>query len=409
MRHKKIIFIKSYPKVPFKNGAGLRQLEVFSFFQEKGYHCEMIYILPYIQWKYFKKEIENVKNIKIKLKNFPLKSFSFFHNNIRIISYSYGNSQKINPEKFLLILKYLVITKKPDAICAHIIDIMTIASCSESIRKKLILFVQDSEFLKPGKLEQLISYYYPELSGTPYFLDSMKRLFYSKLKGVHLLCVSKNLACKVKKFSNHKPFVLKYYLDKSRVIPGRYKREYIGFINPIIEKGLGLLIRLAIAMPERKFLVMGDAGPTTELLKEIFSILGNVTWKPFHLDIKQFWEKVRIFILPSFWGEGFPRIILEAMINGIPVLATKQKAIEEVLENTGFTFDIGYNLEQTPSKFVKSKNIDIRPWKNKIEELDNLEYYRSVSKKCKIAAEKYLNSIEKNKEELIKWIDEITR
>jgi glycosyltransferase involved in cell wall biosynthesis len=327
----------------------------------------MIYILPFHQWIYFKKEIETIKDINITYKNFPLKSFNFFHGNIQIACYFYGYSQEILPEKFFLIFKYLTLTKKPTVICTHIIDILTIISCSEAKHKKLVLFIQDSEFLKPGKLEQLISYYYPSFSGNSYLLTVKKELFLSKLKKAHLLCISKALARRVKEFSEHKPFVMKYYLNKAKIVSTNFNREYIGFVNPTLEKGLGILIQIALAMPDRKFLITGDAGPATDFLKEIFSIIGNIIWQPFDSEIKHFWDKIRIFITPSFWGEGFHRVVLEAMINGIPVLATNQEVIKEVLNNTGFTFDTGYHLEQTPAKSIKSKNININPWITKIE------------------------------------------
>jgi glycosyltransferase involved in cell wall biosynthesis len=96
------------------------------------------------------------------------------------------------------------------------------------------------------------------------------------------------------------------------------------------------------------------------------------------------------------------------MINGIPVLATNQEVIKEVLNNTGFTFDTGYHLDQTPAKSVESKNININPWIAKIEELDSTDYYASISEECRTVAEEYLNSIESNQKALLQWFGRIT-
>jgi glycosyltransferase involved in cell wall biosynthesis len=271
-----------------------------------------------------------------------------------------------------------------------------------------VLFVQDCEFIKPGKIERLIGYYFPTLSHHPFLIAARKKLYFSKLRKAHLLCISASLKKKVEKLSNHKPFVVKYFVDKSKVVSANSDRKYIGYINPILEKGLGILIKIALAMPDRKFLVIGDAGPTSELLKELFSILGNVRWLPFEPNIKCFWNKIRIFLTPSFWGEGFHRVVLEAMVNGIPVLATDQQVIKELLNGSGFTFNTGYHLDQIPATSVESKNIDIFPWIVKIKELDSTVYYNSISKKCKIAAENYLNSVDSNQNKLLHWITRIT-
>lgn len=112
------------------------------------------------------------------------------------------------------------------------------------------------------------------------------------------------------------------------------KNKYITLINTNENKGGFLLYRLAKMMPDQQFLGIegsyddgGLQGDILELLQE----LPNVTIRPHSPDAKGIYRETRILLVPSRY-ESWGRVATEAMVNGIPVLATPTPGL---LENLG--------------------------------------------------------------------------
>jgi len=138
--------------------------------------------------------------------------------------------------------------------------------------------------------------------------------------------------------------------------------EYITLINLNENKGGKVLVELAKAMPEKKFLaVMGSYDP------QFIPKQSNVTVAPNSPNILEVYKKTRILIMPSKY-ESWGRTATEAMCNGIPVIAS---ATEGLLENCGKN-----------GIFVKDRD-DIQTWIKEIKKLDNKETYASASKKAR--------------------------
>ena len=117
-------------------------------------------------------------------------------------------------------------------------------------------------------------------------------------------------------------------LDKYRVREN--SRRYITMVNPVVVKGIAYLLKLALAHPEREFLVVEGWGTPPEILSLIERI-GNVTWWDKQVDMRTVYAQTDILLVPSQWNEAFGRVITEAQINGIPVLASKVGGIPESL------------------------------------------------------------------------------
>ena len=64
---------------------------------------------------------------------------------------------------------------------------------------------------------------------------------------------------------------------------------------------------------------------------------------------KLFYKEISLLVVPSLISEGYSRVIIEAALNGIPVIANKIGGIPESLGNSGIFIDI----EQSENKMVK--------------------------------------------------------
>jgi len=75
----------------------------------------------------------------------------------------------------------------------------------------------------------------------------------------------------------------------------------------------------------------------------------------------------RVVLLRSLWRESLGRVPIEAMANGIPVLASDRGALPEMLGEAGFVLTIPEHC--TPSSGVVPTAQDVAPWVAIIERL----------------------------------------
>lgn len=114
------------------------------------------------------------------------------------------------------------------------------------------------------------------------------------------------------------------------------------------EKGLENLLKAAKTVltkyPEAHFTVVGD-GPRREELESLGAELGianKVNFVGHRDDVSEYWKAFTVFVLPSLL-EGTPRVILEAMAVGCPVVASCVGGIPEIIEDgqTGILISSG--------------------------------------------------------------------
>ena len=126
---------------------------------------------------------------------------------------------------------------------------------------------------------------------------------------------------------------LVHYLP-SMVKPEHYlvadrEPEYVTLINPRIEKGLNLFCNFCRMLPNIPFLVV--LGWTQSKYEEqekraldFLRSLHNVKFTGPLSDMKQVYTKTKILVVPSRWMETFGRVVIEAQLNKIPVVASNR-------------------------------------------------------------------------------------
>lgn len=109
------------------------------------------------------------------------------------------------------------------------------------------------------------------------------------------------------------------------------------------KKGSGYLIEAAAKLfpqfPDLHILIIGsqlntDPDPFQAELVELIRTLGiedRVTLTGYREDIPELLDLLDIFTLPTFFNEGLPRSILEAMSMGLPVVATDIRGCREAV------------------------------------------------------------------------------
>lgn len=85
---------------------------------------------------------------------------------------------------------------------------------------------------------------------------------------------------------------------------------------------------------ELKVAIVGSGSKKDEYenLSKQLGLNNSVKFLGLRNDIQALMQSSKIFVLPSRW-EGLPMVILEAMANGIPIIATKVGGIPEVIKD----------------------------------------------------------------------------
>jgi glycosyltransferase involved in cell wall biosynthesis len=154
-----------------------------------------------------------------------------------------------------------------------------------------------------------------------------------------LICVSRDLENIARSLGARNttviptPLDLSYFPDRVRV--NKKTKEIISIANIIPLKGLFYLVKAMKFVQDGTLLIIGD-GPERKRLEMLLTDLG-LTDRVFFLgrvdDRSRLWDylhQATVFVLPSL-SEGCPRVILEAMACGLPIIATNVGGIPEIL------------------------------------------------------------------------------
>lgn len=109
-------------------------------------------------------------------------------------------------------------------------------------------------------------------------------------------------------------------------------------------------------LPEAKLLMAGD-GPLSESLKNLIAKLkleSNIELVGFVADKGEFYRQLRVFVQPSRWElEGFGLVLIEALGQGVPVIAFDRGPGNQVLSQAGGVLVEDGNYLQLASQIVK--------------------------------------------------------
>ena len=162
--------------------------------------------------------------------------------------------------------------------------------------------------------------------------------------------------------------------------------KIIGFYNAGIHKGRNVVNQLIEQLPEFTFKIMGY----TEGIPD----KPHVQFHTESIGSRDFYSDLSILVVPSITPEGFSRVILEALMNGIPVIANNIGGTSEALGRGGILVDVN----KTEDQMVNEYRFQI----NKL--LDDENYYRGIRAKALEQYHEYERNIHHlNQEHLMRY------
>ena len=114
--------------------------------------------------------------------------------------------------------------------------------------------------------------------------------------------------------------------------------QFVTFINPVPLKGVKLAIAIAKLCPQIPFqFVVGWVQSSAYHVKllDALSEAPNIHLRPWQADMRGIYASTKILLVPSQWHEGFGRVIVEAQISGIPVIASSRGGCPEAVGDGG--------------------------------------------------------------------------
>ncbi|MBM3777290.1 MAG: glycosyltransferase family 4 protein [Acidimicrobiia bacterium] len=172
---------------------------------------------------------------------------------------------------------------------------------------------------------------------------------------------------------------------------GRWDGEFVTLVNPCVEKGVGILTGLAAARPDIAFAVVPTWGADAGLLAELAAI-PNVCILPPADDIDDVLARTRILLAPSLWPEAFGLIVVEAMLRGIPAMASDVGGLPEAKQGVEFVLPVR-PAERRDGVFASPPQ-DLGPWLAALDALvSDRERYARCSRDSRAAALRYVTGI----------------
>lgn len=180
---------------------------------------------------------------------------------------------------------------------------------------------------------------------------------------------------------------------------GRFEQGLITLINPCAVKGISLFLELARRFPNLSFGALPGWG-TTAADRRALEALPNVTLLANVRDIRQVLARTRVLLMPSLWYEGFGLSVMEAMLHGIPVLASDSGGLVEAKMGTRFVlpvrpierYEADFDEHGLPRAVVLPQ--DVEPWAATLRSLlEDRDLYEAVATESQAKAAEFVSKI----------------
>jgi glycosyltransferase involved in cell wall biosynthesis len=172
---------------------------------------------------------------------------------------------------------------------------------------------------------------------------------------------------------------------------------YVTMINPCVYKGISIFLPLARSLPEVKFGAVPFWG-TTEQDRAALLELPNVTLLDPVVDLDDLFKQTKVLLVPSLWGEALPQVVGDAMLRGIPVIASDAGGLPETKLGVDYVVPVNmierYVLDSENQVQPVVPEQDITPWTETLSRLlADRALYERVSLESREAALRFVSSL----------------
>ncbi len=177
---------------------------------------------------------------------------------------------------------------------------------------------------------------------------------------------------------------------------GNPANEFVTLANPCAVKGISIFLALAASFPDTAFAAVPTWG-TNEEDRAALRACPNVRILDPVDDIELLMKRTRVLLVPSLWAEARSRIIVEAMLCGVPVMAADVGGIPEAKMGVPYLLPVNpitkyrETLDEQMVPVAEVPPQDVGPWREALARLlQDPAHYSEVSACSRAAALNYL-------------------
>jgi surfactin synthase thioesterase subunit/glycosyltransferase involved in cell wall biosynthesis len=180
---------------------------------------------------------------------------------------------------------------------------------------------------------------------------------------------------------------------------GRFENQFVTLVNPCAVKGLAIFLALADAFPEVAFAAVPTWG-TNQQDRAALAARGNIRLLDPVDEIGQLLARTRVLLAPSLWAEARSRIVLEAMLRGVPVMAANVGGIPEAKMGVPYLLPVNpitryqTRLDEQMVPVAEVPPQDAGPWREALGRLlSDRPHYEEIARASRVAALEYCSHL----------------
>jgi glycosyltransferase involved in cell wall biosynthesis len=175
--------------------------------------------------------------------------------------------------------------------------------------------------------------------------------------------------------------------------------DAVTIVNPCAVKGLPVFLGLTEMFPTQRFLAVPTWGANSTELAALAArpnvqVLGAVD------DMDTVWQRTKVLLMPSLWDETFGYSAVEAMLRGVPVLASDVAGLTEA------KLGVPYSLPVRPIERYDDKVVaplpqpivpeqDLTPWADALSRLlEDHAHHQDLAARSWSAAQAFVASLD---------------
>jgi glycosyltransferase involved in cell wall biosynthesis len=316
----KILFAQKLPYLPVLNGASRVGRCLLEGLAERGHECRAIALVgaPAEKLKLRESRIRNDRSALTVLELSPSHQV-FISNGVKVCAFANGARlhERLKEQIQEFDPTWTIISEDP--------TYMLLAQATAIDRRHTIYFSQSQATLPFG----------PEA----FVVDRFKKQMLEEVAGI--LTVSTYLKSYIQGWGGLDSFVASIPVYGVPPFPylSSIDNPYVTMVNPSKIKGLQIFLELARRFRGVEFAAV-PTWATTAADRSALGSLPNVKVLQPTENIDDIFKRTRILVAPSLWGEAFGLVAVEAMLRGIPVLASDVGGLREAKLGVDFLLPV---------------------------------------------------------------------